>query len=393
MLADNKLINIKSYHIIDIENLNKNDIDNICNHKYIIDNILSLFPGYINVIKNIMLKIDKLSDDEFMFACSFFYMTSQYEIDDPRMCINLWKEISYPIKEYEREIILNINEFIYWMTYPFDDKNIFLFKLIFIYHLIVSSRLVDITGYGLSCPVDVKEDSIFISLVENTIIDFIYLTYNDIRYVEYAFMWPYGCESIQHVKDIIKKIDISCVEIKYRKKLKKINLKYKVENINTESESNVRDIEVVLSEIDTKDVVFDDYIDSEYIKPIFKNVNLRPKQQDFRNNVLKKYGTQCSVCGISINELIEAAHIIPKKENGIDSPENGLPLCALHHKAYDSDFFCIEPNSLKIISNPNGPTLKELLITKQDITDLKSFPSKEILIWRWNQWIGSIKQS
>ena len=54
VLADNKLINIKSYHIIDIENLNKNDIDNICNHKYIIDNILSLFPGYINVIKNII---------------------------------------------------------------------------------------------------------------------------------------------------------------------------------------------------------------------------------------------------------------------------------------------------------------------------------------------------
>jgi putative restriction endonuclease len=56
----------------------------------------------------------------------------------------------------------------------------------------------------------------------------------------------------------------------------------------------------------------------------------------FRKAVYESYGARCAICGIQL-ELVEAAHIIPHShEQGSDDPKNGLCLCSLHHKAYDS---------------------------------------------------------
>lgn len=55
----------------------------------------------------------------------------------------------------------------------------------------------------------------------------------------------------------------------------------------------------------------------------------------FRKIITSIYSHRCAFCGIQL-ELVEAAHIIPHSHtNGTDNPENGVCLCALHHKAYD----------------------------------------------------------
>ena len=55
----------------------------------------------------------------------------------------------------------------------------------------------------------------------------------------------------------------------------------------------------------------------------------------FRKVVLSAYGHRCAVCGLQM-ELVEAAHIVPHAHRqGKDVVENGLALCALHHKSFD----------------------------------------------------------
>lgn len=66
-------------------------------------------------------------------------------------------------------------------------------------------------------------------------------------------------------------------------------------------------------------------------------VRQRVHQRAFRRDVLWAYGGRCAVCGLGINELVDAAHITPDKDElGIASAVNGLTLCKTHHAAFDA---------------------------------------------------------
>src|SRR6266478_1858406 len=56
-------------------------------------------------------------------------------------------------------------------------------------------------------------------------------------------------------------------------------------------------------------------------------------QQRFRFHVLAKYGPQCAVCSISHPQLLKAAHMRGKADQGCDDWRNGIVLCATHHDA------------------------------------------------------------
>lgn len=73
--------------------------------------------------------------------------------------------------------------------------------------------------------------------------------------------------------------------------------------------------------------------------------NSRPAkaQREFRNSVLKAYGYKCAITNkaIFINErcLLEAAHIIPYKDGGSFSVNNGIALSYEMHKMFDNGLF------------------------------------------------------
>jgi putative restriction endonuclease len=75
----------------------------------------------------------------------------------------------------------------------------------------------------------------------------------------------------------------------------------------------------------------------------FGRTKLRAGQQQFRFNVLKRYGCKCAVCPITHPQLMVAAHIRGKSSAGSDEWRNGLPLCHTHHAAFDAGLFSIEP--------------------------------------------------
>jgi putative restriction endonuclease len=55
----------------------------------------------------------------------------------------------------------------------------------------------------------------------------------------------------------------------------------------------------------------------------------------FRRKVLRAYENRCAMCGVQLR-LLDAAHVLPVGQPGsTDDTNNGVALCALHHRAYD----------------------------------------------------------
>ena len=80
------------------------------------------------------------------------------------------------------------------------------------------------------------------------------------------------------------------------------------------------------------------------------------RDNSFRRRVLAAYRQRCAMCGVQL-ELLEGAHILPVDHPAsTDGTDNGVALCALHHRAYDyalvtfdSDFR-IHVNRARIVS-------------------------------------------
>ena len=109
----------------------------------------------------------------------------------------------------------------------------------------------------------------------------------------------------------------------------------------------------------------------------------RPNQLKFMFNVHKKYGSKCAVCNITINKLLDAAHIRGKKYNGSDDWRNGIVLCKNHHKSFDSGLFKIDPNSLNVIISEKINN-KELKISGKRLnTATGKAPHINALKWKW----------
>jgi putative restriction endonuclease len=111
----------------------------------------------------------------------------------------------------------------------------------------------------------------------------------------------------------------------------------------------------------------------------------RPGQARFKFDVFRRYGAVCAVCDLTIEGLLDAAHIRDKRFNGSDDPRNGLVLCALHHRALDRGLFGIR-SDLSLHALPQGPALIQLGVTRSDLLHLPRAPHTKALDWRWKQW-------
>ena len=78
----------------------------------------------------------------------------------------------------------------------------------------------------------------------------------------------------------------------------------------------------------------------------FITARRRERDQAFAQKVKDAYDERCAMCGtrrVAPNGSIEveAAHIYPKSEGGVDDVRNGLALCKLHHWAFDNGWLSV----------------------------------------------------
>ncbi len=106
-------------------------------------------------------------------------------------------------------------------------------------------------------------------------------------------------------------------------------------------------------------------------------VKVRLHQRGFREKVMNAYKTQCALCRLKHDELLDAAHIIPDNEpDSTPTVDNGIALCKLHHAALDSFILGISPDYIihvreDVLHESDGPMLQH---------GLKELHSKRIIL-------------
>jgi len=92
-------------------------------------------------------------------------------------------------------------------------------------------------------------------------------------------------------------------------------------------------------------------------------VKVRLHQHRFRELVVGAYRERCSVCRLHHVELLDAAHILPDRdERGRPEVPNGLALCKIHHAAFDAHILGISPTYViairsDVLEEIDGPML------------------------------------
>ena len=117
-----------------------------------------------------------------------------------------------------------------------------------------------------------------------------------------------------------------------------------------------------------------------------RHVRTRPDQPMFKLRVLQRYGPRCPLSGVSVLEMLEAAHLIPDSEGGSPDPRNGMPMNAALHRAFDAGLFAINPDTPQVETIPNGPVLDDLGIRFTSLAALPRKPHREALAWRYEWW-------
>lgn len=79
-------------------------------------------------------------------------------------------------------------------------------------------------------------------------------------------------------------------------------------------------------------------------KRVRASIIRRTKQPKFRRDVLSASGGECVLTGEKTTDVLEAAHIIPAKCNGVDHVSNGLCMRVDIHRLYDSGKIRLRPD-------------------------------------------------
>jgi uncharacterized protein YjbI with pentapeptide repeats len=118
----------------------------------------------------------------------------------------------------------------------------------------------------------------------------------------------------------------------------------------------------------TQKMVKSNYQNPAWIKDLLNNKGKpqkspppRPGQQEFKEELKEKYGYKCVISGCKIEEIIEAAHIIPYSKIESHNVANGLLLRVDLHRLFDKYLLAIHPKT------------REVLISEQIAKDYQDF--------------------
>jgi len=129
---------------------------------------------------------------------------------------------------------------------------------------------------------------------------------------------------------------------------------------------------------------------------IIATIRVRLHQRSFREKVIAAYRSQCSLCRLRHEALLDAAHIIPDSSpEGEPKVTNGIALCKLHHAAFDSFIIGVAPDykvhvRRDVLDETDGPVLKYGLQKLQGSRlflpqSEKQWPNRDALEWRFER--------
>lgn len=82
---------------------------------------------------------------------------------------------------------------------------------------------------------------------------------------------------------------------------------------------------------------------------VIAQIVARQGGRKFRQSALDRYSRSCAISGCSVEAVLEAAHIVPYRNNGTNVPDNGLLLRGDLHTLFDLQLLRIDPKTLTVI--------------------------------------------
>jgi len=119
-------------------------------------------------------------------------------------------------------------------------------------------------------------------------------------------------------------------------------------------------------------------------KRVLAEVLQRPQQSRFRKQVLEAYGSRCLITGVKLESVLEAAHIRPVSESGLDVVENGLCLRSDIHLLFDSGHLRINPSGSILLSEAASESVNYAYLP--DGLEIPDLVNMEWIEWRWKYW-------
>ena len=117
-------------------------------------------------------------------------------------------------------------------------------------------------------------------------------------------------------------------------------------------------------------------------KKVMMELKLRPMQPKFRKEVMQAYGNKCIVTGTELPAVLQAAHIIPAKHNGINDKGNGFCLRADIHLLFDTGHLRIDDQGNLHLSDSAAKAENYRGLPRRII--IPSFVNLEHIRWRWS---------
>jgi len=160
------------------------------------------------------------------------------------------------------------------------------------------------------------------------------------------------------------------------------NEKYLLASISKEEVVALRKLKLVPQELDkiVKEIRETQIPANVERKRVTREVLERPYQNIFRKNILTTFNSTCIVTGVSIENVLEASHIIDVQYNGSDKVENGLCLRSDIHQLFDSRHLRLLPNGEIILSEVAAAKNNYGKLPRQII--IPDFINKDHLDWR-----------
>jgi len=109
----------------------------------------------------------------------------------------------------------------------------------------------------------------------------------------------------------------------------------------------------------------------------------------FKFNALARYHGKCVISDISVQRMLDGAHVVPVQKSGTDDVRNSLLLSASLHRAYDGNLWCVEPESLMIFVKKSGPNAKEMKLERLNLKHIDNPPDSKALEIRWEMFLDA----
>jgi len=112
------------------------------------------------------------------------------------------------------------------------------------------------------------------------------------------------------------------------------------------------------------------------------SVASRPGQATFRKRLLRAYGSRCAFSGCQVEQVLDAAHIVPYQGPETDHVQNGLLLRTDLHRLFDLGFLTVDSTSMTIVVGPTLANSEYAVLDGKPIRmprELRQAPSAEAL--------------